>query len=71
MKTYIQLITILIVANSYAQNPVPFDIIYTQRITATKPHLGQYGKVTLEKLYLNYQHGMQFRDINPLELQRI
>lgn len=48
MKKYVQLIILLIVANSYAQNPVPFDIIYTQEITATKFHLGQRGKVTLE-----------------------
>ena len=48
MKKYVQLIILLIVANSYAQNPVPFDIIYTQEITATKFHLGQRGKVTLQ-----------------------
>lgn len=48
MKKYIQLIILLIIANSYAQNPVPFDTIYSKQITATKAHLGQYGKVTLE-----------------------
>lgn len=48
MKKYIQLIILFVVVNSYAQPPVPFGIIYTQEITATKLHLGQYGKVTLQ-----------------------
>lgn len=48
MKTYIKLIFLLILANSFAQNNVPIDIIYTQEITATKSHLGQRGKVTLQ-----------------------
>lgn len=48
MKTYIQLIILFIIANSFGQNPVPFDTIYNQNIMATKSHLGQYGKVTLQ-----------------------
>jgi hypothetical protein len=48
MKTYIQLIIFFVVANSYAQNSVPFDTIYSKQITATKAHLGQFGKVTLQ-----------------------
>ena len=46
MKKYIQLIILLIVANSYAQNPVHFDIIYTKKNTATKAHIGKYRKIT-------------------------
>lgn len=48
MKTFIRQIIIVIGINTYAQNPIPFDTIYIQKITATTLHLGQYGRATLQ-----------------------